>query len=200
MERSHELLEFLDTLINTTEYNTVILNKTNLQLVLTCFQVTQAKVILLQEQSQLLNDELINLKNQQPMKFSELVFVQNNPLYNDDDDNDVKEQINKPTSEVNSNEDELQEEDAKAQSDTTSISESRCEARHQIQRDLSKRIIRPWEELHFNRNQHGLVYENQNSFHIPNYSKKILFVSVGFLQENSTSNVKNQDVKFQHCN
>jgi hypothetical protein len=65
-----------------------------------------------------------------------------------------------------------------------SISESKCEARHQVQHDLSKPIIRPWEELHFNRNRHGLGYENQNSFHIPNYSKPILFVSVGFLQEN----------------
>jgi hypothetical protein len=39
---------------------------------------------LLQSQSQLLNDELIGLKSQQPMKCSELVFVQNNPLYDND--------------------------------------------------------------------------------------------------------------------
>jgi hypothetical protein len=205
MERSRELLELLNTLINTTEENTMILNKTTLQSVLTCLQVMQAKVRLLQEQSHLLNDELIELKSQQPVKFSELVFVQNNPLYDDDDDDDfdqqsVKEQINKPTSEANSNEDESQAEDAKAQSDTTSISESKCEACHQVQHDLSKPIIRPWEELHFNRNRHGLGYENQNSFHIPNYSKPILFVSAGFLQENSTSNVEDQDVKCQHCN
>jgi hypothetical protein len=64
MEQSHELLEFLNTLINTTKDNTVILNKETLQSVLTCLQVTQAKVRLLQEQSQLMNDELINLKNQ----------------------------------------------------------------------------------------------------------------------------------------
>jgi hypothetical protein len=205
MERSHELLELLNTLINTTEDNIVILNKENLQSVLTCLQVTQAKVRLLQAQSQLLNDELINLKNQQPMKYFELFFVQNNPLYDDDDDDDfdqqsVKEQINKPTSEANSNENESQAGDAKAQSDTTSISESKCEACHQVQHDLSKPIIRPWEELHFNRNRHGLGYENQNNFHIPNYSKPILFVSAGLLQENSTSNVDDQDFKCQHCN
>jgi hypothetical protein len=98
----------------------------------------------------------------------------------------VKEQINKPTLEVNSNENESQEEDTKAQSDTRSKSKSKCEALHQVQHDLSMPIIRPWEELHFNRNKHGLGYENQNSFHIPNYSKPILFVSIGFLQENST--------------
>jgi hypothetical protein len=54
--------------------------------------VTQAKVRLLQYLSQLLNDELINLKNQQPVKCSELVFVQHNPLYDDDDDDDVFDQ------------------------------------------------------------------------------------------------------------
>jgi hypothetical protein len=96
MERSNELLEFLNTLINTTEDNIVILNKTTLQLVITCLQVTQDKVILLQEQFHLLNDELIELKSQQPMNFFELVFVQNNPLYNDDnvDQQLVKGNIN----------------------------------------------------------------------------------------------------------
>jgi hypothetical protein len=42
---------------------------------LTCLQVSEAKVKLLQDQSQLLNDELIDLKNQQPVKCFELVFV-----------------------------------------------------------------------------------------------------------------------------
>ena len=44
------------------------------------------------------------------MKYSELVFFQHDPLYDDDDfdQQSVKEQINKPTSEANSNEDELQ--------------------------------------------------------------------------------------------
>jgi hypothetical protein len=63
----------------------------------------------------------------------------------------VNKNINKPTSKSKSNENESQKEDAKAQSDTTSIIESKCEAHHQLQNDLSKRIIRPWEELHFNR-------------------------------------------------
>jgi hypothetical protein len=83
----------------------VILNKETLQYVLTCLQVTQAKVRILQEQCQLLNDELVDLKNQQPVKCSELVFVQNNPLYDEDDDDDfdqlsLKEQINKKTTDT----------------------------------------------------------------------------------------------------
>jgi hypothetical protein len=86
MARSLKLLELLNTLINTIEDNTVILNKKTLQSVLTCLQVRQAKVRLLQSLSQLLNDELTDLKNKQPVKCSELVFVQNNPLYDDDDD------------------------------------------------------------------------------------------------------------------
>jgi hypothetical protein len=84
MAQSLELLQFLNTLINTTEDNTVILNKETLQSMLTCLQVMEAKVRLLQDQSQLLNDELIDLKNQHPVKCSELVFVKNNPIYDDD--------------------------------------------------------------------------------------------------------------------
>ena len=104
MARSLELLELLNTLINTVEDNIVILNKTTLQSVLTCLQVTQDKVRLLQSLSQLLNDELTDLKNQQPVKCSELVFVQHNPLYDDGDDDvfdqqSVKEQHSDTTSE-----------------------------------------------------------------------------------------------------
>ena len=102
MEQSRELLEFMNTLINTIEDNTMILNKETLQSVLTCLQVMEAKVRLILSQSQLLNDELIDLKNEQPVKCSELVFVQHNPLYDNDDDDDfdqqsVKEQLSKTT-------------------------------------------------------------------------------------------------------
>ena len=52
-----------------------------------------------------MNDELTDLKNQQPVNCSELVFVQNNLLYDDNDDDDevfnqqpVKEQHNDTTS------------------------------------------------------------------------------------------------------
>ena len=111
MERSHELLELLNTLINTIEDNTMTLNKETLQSVLIFLQVMQAKVRLLQSLSQLLNDELIDLKNQQLVNCSELVFVQNNPLYDDNDDDDdafdqqsVKEQHSDTTSESVSDE------------------------------------------------------------------------------------------------
>jgi hypothetical protein len=86
MERSQELLELLNTLIISVEDNIVILHKDIFQSMVNCLQVMEAKVILLQYQSQLLNDDLIVLKNQQLVKCSELVFAQNNPLYDDDDD------------------------------------------------------------------------------------------------------------------
>jgi hypothetical protein len=65
MERNIELLELLNTLIISDEENTVILHKDTLKSMLTCLQVTKDKVRLLQDQSKLLNDELIDLKNQQ---------------------------------------------------------------------------------------------------------------------------------------
>jgi hypothetical protein len=108
MARSLELLELMNTLINTTEDNIVILNQETLQLVLTCLQVTESKVRLLQSLSQLLNDEIRDLKNQQPVKCSELVFVQHNPLYDDEDDDfdqqSVKEKLSKTTPDANKDE------------------------------------------------------------------------------------------------
>jgi hypothetical protein len=83
----------------------------------------------------------------------------------------VKENLSKPTSEATSNEDESQAEDAKEQSDTTSISKSKCEARHQVQNSLSKPIIRPWEEISHNKHRTGLGYDKEVTFHTPDYSK-----------------------------
>jgi hypothetical protein len=67
----------------------VTTDKATLQSVLTCLQASQAKVELLQIQTQLLHDEL-QRKN---LQHSELVLVQNNPLFDDDDDDD-DDQIN----------------------------------------------------------------------------------------------------------
>ena len=86
MERSLELLELLKTLIISTKNNTVVLNKSTLQSVVTCLQVSQAKFQLLQAQSQLLKDEICNLKNQESMKQSEQVLLHHNPLFDDDND------------------------------------------------------------------------------------------------------------------
>ena len=86
MERSLELLELLKTLIISTKNNAVVLNKSTLQSVVTCLQVSQAKFQLLQAQSQLLKDEICNLKNQESMKQFEQVLLHHNPLFHDEDD------------------------------------------------------------------------------------------------------------------
>ena len=102
MERSLELLELLKNLIISTENNTVILNKSTLQSVVTYLQVLQAKVQLLPAQSQLLNDEIYNLKNQESMKQFEQVLLHQNPLFDDEDDDynqhSVKNQFSESTS------------------------------------------------------------------------------------------------------
>jgi hypothetical protein len=81
MAQIYELLELLNTLILYIVDNMVTIDKETVQYVLTCLQVSQAKVELLQTQIQLLHDEL-QRKN---LQHSELVLVQNNPLFDDDD-------------------------------------------------------------------------------------------------------------------
>jgi hypothetical protein len=44
--------------------------------------------------------------------------------------------------------------------------------------------------IKFNRNQHGLGYEKDIKFHIPNYSKPIQFVSVNFLSTLRTLSIQ----------
>jgi hypothetical protein len=58
MAQIDELLELLNTLILSTVDNMVTIDKETLQSILTCLQVSQAKVELLQTQTQLLHDEL----------------------------------------------------------------------------------------------------------------------------------------------
>jgi hypothetical protein len=45
--------------------------------------------------------------------------------------------------------------------------------------------VKPWEELNLKRNKHGLGYEKNDFdfFHISNYSKPIMFMNVGFLDD-----------------
>jgi hypothetical protein len=145
----------LETLLETTKSTSITMPNSTLENVLTYLQVMQTKVNLLQMQFQLLNDKLRTLKNQGLVKNYELVFVQNNPLY----------EINPPQHVVQGSQivdDESQ--DAKAQSDTKSnLSESDLESfsfevtkeniheclkeNKQEKNDLSKSIVRPWEEL-----------------------------------------------------
>jgi hypothetical protein len=129
----------------------------------------QAKVKLLQYLSKLLNDEMVDLKNQQPVKCSELFFVQHNPLYDDNDDDDdvfnqqsVKEQHNDTNSESISDEVESIHEPTFQEFSFDFIEENLSMLqqhavnplpqilKQQVQNTLSKTIIRPWEEIIYN--------------------------------------------------
>jgi len=68
------------------------------------------------------------------------------------------------------------------------------EKHKKLQDNLSKMIVRPWEEFSFKTNKHGLVYDKYNIFHIPYYSNLVYFVSARFLEEGN-----NIDNKCQHC-
>ena len=65
----------------------------------------------------------------------------------------------------------------------------------QIELASSKPIIKSWEEVQSNKNRRGLGYDkDENNFHIPDYSKPINFISVGFIDQiQSTSHEKVAD-------
>ena len=54
-----------------------------------------------------------------------------------------------------------------------------------VQPALPKPIIRPWAELVHNKHRTGLGYDKDVSFHIPDYTKLIIFQSVIFLYDSS---------------
>jgi hypothetical protein len=85
MARVEELLELLNTLILSSMDNTITIDKTTLQSIVTYLQVMQAKVALLQTQTRLLHDAL---QQKNLLQHSELVLVQN-PIFEDDEDDDV---------------------------------------------------------------------------------------------------------------
>jgi hypothetical protein len=55
--------------------------------------------------------------------------------------------------------------------------ENSKEEHQELQSDISKMIVRPWEESPFNKNRYGLDYNRGNNFDIPYYSKPFQFVS-----------------------
>jgi hypothetical protein len=71
----------------------------------------------------------------------------------------------------------------------------------QVQLSLSNPIIRPWEEIKDNNHRAGIGYEKEVNFHIPYYTKPILFQSDGVIQEISYSPTPTQEhiPKCQHC-
>jgi hypothetical protein len=141
------------------------------------------------------------------MKCSQLVFVHHNPLYDDDDDDyddvfdqqTVKEQLSKTTSDLDEDEANHEPTFQKSSFDFNEKNLSIMQlhivnplpriSMQQVQNNLSKPIIRPWEEIIYNKNRARLGYDKEVTFHILDYSKPIEFQSLGFLQEYSLSPV-----------
>jgi hypothetical protein len=153
--------------------NTVTIDKETLQSILTCLQVSQAKVGLLQIQTQLLHNAL---EQKNLRKHSELILVQNNPFFEEDDSDQqlVQKQLNETTSDSSTNANQL---------------------------PLSKLIIRSWEEIRHNKHRTDIGNEKEATFHIPDYTKPIQFQGIGLLQESSHSlaPVQEQISICQHC-
>jgi hypothetical protein len=86
MARIDGLLELLNTLILSTDDNVVTTDKEIIQSILTCLQVSQAKVEVFQTQTWLLQDEL----EKNNLQHFELAFVENNPLFKEEEEMMIK--------------------------------------------------------------------------------------------------------------
>ena len=123
-----------------------------------------------------------NFNQLQHRQHSELVFVQNNPLYDGNDDLDqqnMQEKLNLSTPKSIFNEDEAIYEPT-VQAFSFEFNEGNLSTVQQyvvnqpskimkqpVQTNLSKPIIIPWEEIRYNRQRKGLGYEKYVTFHIP---------------------------------
>jgi hypothetical protein len=114
--------------------NTVTIDKTTLQSIVTCLQVTQAKATLLQTHTCLLHNafELKNLR-----QHFEPILVQN-PIFEDDEDDDV---------------------DLDQQLVHEQLSETYPDSsKDKFQLPLSMQIIRHWEELRKNKHKNDILF------------------------------------------
>ena len=179
MARINNLLELLRALIASTVESTININKDTLSKIHTCLQNEHEKIDFLQLESQFQQEEL-----QQQSHHYELVSVQ---------------KIER---------DPHQQEEYKVEvgSHSVLISGVDVHADATAQPALLKPIIRPWEEVVHNKHKTGLGYDKDVSFHIPDYTKPIIFQSAKFLYDSSPAAVpdpapqqQHQIVKCQHC-
>lgn len=148
MARITEVLEFLKTLIHSTDHDTIKIRKNTLCDIKTCLQYTQEKVDFLELESQLQQEEL-----QQWSHHSELVYVHNIET------NSHKQQVNNVA--VDSY--PVPNEAAELCVDT------------KIQLATTKPIIRPWEKIVHNKHKLGLGYDKDVSFNILDYLNPVKF-------------------------
>jgi hypothetical protein len=174
MDQVEELLELLNTLIFSYVDNIFTFDIATLTDVRTCLQDSLDKIEFLQLESQLQQEEI-----QQKNHHYELVLVQKNCIFEEDDDVDSNQQpLHKKLSEHASYMNE-----------------------NEVKLPFSKLIIKPWEEIRHTKHRTCIRYEKEVTFHIPDDNKPIQFQSVGLLQENSYSPapIQEQILICQHC-
>ena len=118
------------------------------------------------------------------MKCFELVYVQHNPLYDDDGDvfnqRSMKEQLYKTTSYADKDdvilEPTFQEfsfefnEEKFSMMHQHAVNPLQQISKQQVHNTLSKPIIRPWEEIIYNKHRTRPGYEKEATFHLLDYS------------------------------
>ena len=178
MERIDDVLELLNNLMLSTIDEMVKINKTSLSNIKICLQNAHENIEFLQLETKLQQEEL-----QQWSHHSEPVSVQ---------------KIVK---------DSHQKKEDKVPVDSHSVPCTRADlhADATVQPALPKPIIRLWEELVHNKHRTGLGYDKDVTFHIPDYTKPIIFRSAGFLYDSSPAAILDhvplpqQIEKCQHC-
>ena len=138
MTKLNDLVELLRNLMLSTVHNDVQVSKDMLCDIQSCLQNAKSTINFLELESQLQRDEL-----QKKTCDSELVFVQNNNLFEPDHQskNDQRNEV---------------------------LSSENLDAVRSV--DV-KPVIRPWEEMTHNKHRIGLGYNNDIFFHIPDFAK-----------------------------
>ena len=179
MAKINEALMLLNDLIHSNVDDMIKMSKNALCNIQIGLQDAQEKIEFLQLETQLQQDEL-----QQKSHHSEPVSVQN--ILKDSHQN--------------------KEDKVSVDSHSVHCTRAYVHADAAVQPAPLKPIIRPWEELVHNKHRTGLGYDKDVSFHIPDYTKPIIFQSAGFLYDSSLAAVpdpapqqQSQIVKCQHC-
>ena len=160
MPRITEILEFLKTLIHSSDHDTVRISKASLVYIRTCLYNVQENIEFLQLETKLQQEEL-----QQWSHHSEPVSVQR----------------------IETDSHKQQDNNITVHSDPVPNKVAAVHADVETQSALPKPIIRPWEQLVHNKHRTGLGYDKDLSFHIPDYAKPIQFQSAGFIHDNSSA-------------
>ena len=158
MAKINEALELLNNLIHSNVDDMIKMSRNALCNIQICLQDAHEKIEFLQLESQLQQEEL-----QQKSHHFEPVSVQN----------------------IEKDSHQKKEDKFEVSSHSVPFTREDLHVDAAVQLALLKPIIIPWEELVHNKHRTGLGYDKDVTFHIPDYTKPIIFQSVGFLYDSS---------------